>query len=79
MPGHRYLIAGIVVLASLLGHLQAQVAMKWQDPSPHKVRFVSGDDNVSLEVLDWGGSGNQLCYLQAAGIPRMYLTILRPS
>jgi hypothetical protein len=26
------------------------------DKSPHKVRFVTVDKHVRLEVLDWGGS-----------------------
>jgi non-heme chloroperoxidase len=67
MLGHRYVIAEIVVLASLIGHLQAQVAMKWQDPSPHKIRFVSVGENVRLEVLDWGGSGKPIVLLAGGG------------
>lgn len=46
-----------------------QDATRWQDPSPHSVRFVPVDDGVRLEVLDWGGSGPPLvllgCYLSA--------------
>lgn len=26
----------------------------WRDPSPHRVHFVSLDDNIQLEVLDSG-------------------------
>lgn len=41
----------------------------WRDPSPHKVQFVTVDDNVRLEILDWGGSGPRLvllgCYVSA--------------
>ncbi|MGE0359091.1 MAG: alpha/beta fold hydrolase [Vicinamibacterales bacterium] len=41
----------------------------WRDPSPHQVRWVTGDTSVRLEVLDWGGSGPPLvllgCYLSA--------------
>jgi hypothetical protein len=29
----------------------------WMDPSAHKATFVTVDDGVQLEVLDWGGSG----------------------
>ena len=27
----------------------------WRDPSPHSVQFVTVDEKVQLEVLDWGG------------------------
>jgi pimeloyl-ACP methyl ester carboxylesterase len=39
----------------------------WKDPSPHTTRFVSADDNVRLEVLDWGGSGRPLVLLAGGG------------
>ena len=39
----------------------------WQDPSPHDVRFVVVDGNVSLEVLDWHGSGRPLILLAGGG------------
>jgi non-heme chloroperoxidase len=35
----------------------------WVDPSPHQVRFVAVSPGVSLEVLDWGGSGPPLVFL----------------
>ena len=35
----------------------------WHDPSPHKVSFVTVDNNVKLEVLDWGGSGRPVVLL----------------
>jgi non-heme chloroperoxidase len=40
----------------------------WQlDPSPHKVRFVTVDHDVSLEVLDWGGRGRPVVLLTGLG------------
>jgi len=39
----------------------------WQDPSPHSTRFITVDDNVTLEVLDWGGSGRPLILLAGLG------------
>jgi len=39
----------------------------WRDPSPHRVRFVTGEKNVALEVLDWGGSGRAVVLLAASG------------
>jgi len=37
------------------------------DSSPHSVRFVTVDDNLKLEVLDWGGSGRPLVLLAGLG------------
>jgi non-heme chloroperoxidase len=38
-----------------------------RDTSPHKVQFVTVDDGVKLEVLDWGGSGRPLVLLAGLG------------
>jgi pimeloyl-ACP methyl ester carboxylesterase len=37
------------------------------DSSPHSVQFMTVDDNVKLEVLDWGGSGRSLVLLAGLG------------
>lgn len=37
------------------------------DTSPHKVQFVTTDDHVKLEVLDWGGAGRPLVFLAGLG------------
>jgi len=37
------------------------------DSSPHSVQFITVDDNVQLEVLDWGGSGRPLVLLAGLG------------
>lgn len=37
------------------------------DSSPHSVQFITVDDNVKLEVLDWGGSGRPLVLLAGLG------------
>lgn len=39
----------------------------WQDPSPHRVRFVDVEPGIRLEVLDWGGSGRALVLLAGSG------------
>jgi len=39
----------------------------WKDPSPHAVRFVAAENNVRLEVLDWGGSGLPVVFLAGLG------------
>jgi non-heme chloroperoxidase len=47
--------------------LSAQSPATWHDPSPHTVRFVTVDQDVKLEVLDWGGSGRGLVLLAGLG------------
>ena len=57
---------GPVLFVALLAPLSLQSA-SWRDPSPHPVRFVTVDDGVRLEVLDWGGSGRPLVLLAGGG------------
>ena len=63
------LLRGWVGAALLLGATcaQAQQSSQWRDPSPHKVRFVTVDKDVRLEVLDWGGSGRPVVLLAGLG------------
>jgi non-heme chloroperoxidase len=42
-------------------------ASTWRDPSPHSIRLVLVDQNVQLEVLDWGGTGQSLVLLAGLG------------
>jgi len=37
------------------------------DPSSHKVQFITVENNVKLEVLDWGGTGRPLVFLAGLG------------
>ena len=37
------------------------------DVSPHKAQFVTVEEGVRLEVLDWGGSGRPLIFLAGSG------------
>lgn len=39
----------------------------WRDSTPHTEQFVTVDKDVSLEVLDWGGSGQPLVLLAGMG------------
>jgi non-heme chloroperoxidase len=41
----------------------AQEYISWHDPSNHAVQFVTVEDGVLLEVLDWGGSGRPVVLL----------------
>jgi pimeloyl-ACP methyl ester carboxylesterase len=39
----------------------------WHDPSPHRVQFVTVEENVRLEVLDWPGPGRNVVLLAGSG------------
>jgi len=52
-------VAFLVVVLTIFGATR--------DESPHTVHFVTVDNNVKLEVLDWGGSGRALVLLAGLG------------
>jgi len=58
-------IVTIVLMAA--GATWAQTPSEWQDPSPHHIQFVNVQENVKLEVLDWGGSGRAIIFLPGLG------------
>ena len=62
-------LTGLVLTQLGLARAEAQSATPWRDPSPHQVRVLTVDANVRLEVLDWGGTGRPVvfidCYLNA--------------
>lgn len=67
MGGFRWAGAAILFLVSITGRLSAQEPATWRDPSQHSIQFISVDDNVKLEVLDWCGSGRSLVLLAGLG------------
>jgi len=67
MSDYRWASAFVLFMVTLPASLSAQEPTLWHDPSPHKVQFVSVDDKVKLEVLDWGGSGRPLVLLTGLG------------
>lgn len=67
MSGCRWGPAFVLALVSLSARLAAQQPALWHDPSPHSVQFVTVDDDVKLEVLDWGGSGRPIVLLAGSG------------
>jgi non-heme chloroperoxidase len=56
-----------VTLMALIGISMFAQAPAWKDPSPHQVQFVSVEEAVQLEVLDWGGSGRAFVLLAGSG------------
>ena len=67
MGDRRWLSAAALICVSLAGRLSAQKAVPWQDPSPHTIQFITVDENVKLEVLNWGGTGRPLVLLAGLG------------
>jgi len=57
----------VLMFCSMADALSAQSSPAWHDPSPHTVQFVTVDENVKLEVLDWGGVGRPLVLLAGSG------------
>lgn len=63
----HFLFITIVLVVSLTMLVSVEHAVAWHDPSRHSIQFVSVEDNVKLEVLDWGGSGRALILLAGLG------------
>ena len=57
----------LLVFAVTIGILHAQPASAWHDSSKHAVQFVTVEDGVRLEVLDWGGTGRPVVLLAGSG------------
>jgi non-heme chloroperoxidase len=53
-----------LLIGSLVVSLKAPAQM---DSSPHRVQFVTVEEGVELEVLDWGGLGRPLIFLASNG------------
>lgn len=70
----RYLEV-VVVLTTVTGCSRARDSQAprarppeaWSDPSPHTSRQIAIKPGVSLEVLDWGGTGEPLVFLAGLG------------
>jgi len=57
----------LVVHTWLASAARAQEPDAWHDPSRHQAKFITVDEDVQLEVLDWGGSGRALVLLTGSG------------
>lgn len=51
----------------LLAVLLLSPQRPWKDPTNHTVQFVTVDQGVRLEVLDWGGTGRPVVLLTGSG------------
>ena len=63
----RVSASAALVVISLSGCAPGQCSA-WHDPSPHTVQFVTVENAVRLEVLDWGGApGRNIVLLAGSG------------
>jgi non-heme chloroperoxidase len=60
---NAFAIAGLSILTSYAPNTIAAETASWHDPSPHRMTFVTVDNGVKLEVLDWGGNGRAVVLL----------------
>ena len=65
--GFGHLAFACLALVSSSPLAYSQRCADWRDPSKHQVRFVTVENGVRLEVLDWGGSGRPLVLLAGSG------------
>jgi non-heme chloroperoxidase len=56
-----------LLLVLLTPTIAAPALPSYTDPSPHTSTMVPVDENVSLEVLDWGGTGRPIVLLAGMG------------
>jgi non-heme chloroperoxidase len=69
-------VLGILLVTTASASAQQS---EWRDPSPHAVKLVTVDENVQLEVLDWGGSGPALVLLAGLGATAHHYDDLAPK
>jgi pimeloyl-ACP methyl ester carboxylesterase len=63
----RLLIVAATFIACILFGFAQGGASPWHDPSMHSAQFVTVDEGVRLEVLDWGGIGRNIVLLAGSG------------
>ena len=56
-----------LLAAVLIASTGSQALPPWVDPAPHEVRRITVDQDVVLEVLDWGGTGQPVVLLSGSG------------
>jgi non-heme chloroperoxidase len=64
---HSMRVALALLSTVVMATSHAQEPVAWRDPSIHRVRLVTVEKGVELEVLDWGGSGRPVVLLAGSG------------
>jgi len=60
----RTFVVGVLVSGATIARSQP---VEWKDQSPHTATLIAVEDDVRLEVLDWGGSGPAMVLLGGLG------------
>lgn len=68
----RLSLAGFIFVFLAASSAYAQQSTAWHDPSTHRVQFVTVEEGVQLEVLDWGGSGKDVVLLAGYDTAHIY-------
>jgi non-heme chloroperoxidase len=63
----RCIVMMTIAVVLIGGACAAQTISEWRDPSSHRATMVPVDREVTLEVLDWGGTGRPLVLLAGLG------------
>jgi non-heme chloroperoxidase len=76
----KQILTGAAALLLLSSYISAaeNPTTHWRDPSPHKIRRITVDKDVQLEVLDWGGSGPSVILLAGLGNNGHFFDYLGP-
>ncbi len=61
------IVTRVVAVVLIGGACAAQTTSEWRDPGSHRAAMVSVDRDVTLEVLDWGGTGRPIVLLAGQG------------
>jgi hypothetical protein len=69
----------IYTIYTVVACLGAAGAEPWRDEAPHRTLSVTVDEAVSLEVLDWGGTGPPLVLLAGLGHTAHIFDALAPK
>jgi pimeloyl-ACP methyl ester carboxylesterase len=75
---NRFVLSAFGILLAAAVPASSQ-QIEWKDPSPHAVKFVTVEEKVKLEVLDWGGTGRALVLLAGLGATAHHFDDLAPS
>lgn len=63
----KSLVRAAVSAVVISGVCAGQTVPEWRDPSSHRVTTVTVEREVTLEVLDWGGTGRPIVLLAGLG------------
>ena len=64
---NRFFEVCLLASAMTISTVHAQDSAPWHDRSKHTAQFVTVEEGVQLEVLDWGGRGRPVVLLAGRG------------